>query len=93
MAGDGDGSAGTRDFTRCPTASTPTVEADLRHQIDRLKAAGITEAVAVDLTKPEFGIPVVRVVIPGLEGLDDSPDYLIGERGRRIIDLATEAAA
>ena len=26
---------------------------------------------AVDLTRPEFGLPVVRVVVPGLEGLDD----------------------
>lgn len=72
--------AGGRDFTACPTSSGRTIEQDLAHQLDRLKAAGIEQAVAVDLTRPEFGIPVVRVVIPGLEGLDESPDYVYGAR-------------
>ena len=31
--------------------------------------------VVVDLTRPELGVPVVRVVIPGLEGLSEAPDY------------------
>lgn len=72
---------GTRDFALCPSRSTRTIEEDLAHQLDRLRAVGIEEVVAVDLTKPEFGIPVARVVIPGLEGLDESPDYLYGARG------------
>ena len=40
---------------------------------------------AVDLTKPEFGIPVARLVIPGLEGVDESPDYLLGARARSVV--------
>ena len=48
----------------------------------------------MDLTKPEFGIPVVRVVVPGLEGADESPDYLLGERGLRVLGAqAMEKAA
>ena len=81
--------AGDRDFATCPTASGRTVGDDLEHQLARLKAAGIGEAVAVDLTKPEFGIPVVRVVIPGLEGIDDSPDYLLGQRAQRVLENRT----
>ncbi|ALG73987.1 hypothetical protein VY88_19495 [Azospirillum thiophilum] len=79
------GGTGRRSFSDCPTRTAPTIEADLAHQLDRLRAAGIEEAVAIDLTKPEFGIPVVRVVVPGLEGADESPDYLLGDRGLRAL--------
>jgi ribosomal protein S12 methylthiotransferase accessory factor len=86
--------AGRRPFHHCPTSIAPTIEADLAHQLDRMRAVGIEEAVAVDLTKPEFGIPVVRVVVPGLEGADESPDYLLGERGLRVLGTqAMEKAA
>jgi ribosomal protein S12 methylthiotransferase accessory factor len=40
----------------------------------------------VNLTKPEFGLPVVRVLIPGLEGTDHAPGYVPGVRGRAILD-------
>ena len=78
------GGTGRRDFAAVPGLAGRTIEEDLAAQLDRLRAAGIEEAVAVDLTKPEFGIPVVRVVIPGLEGLDSSPDYLMGARARAV---------
>jgi YcaO-like protein with predicted kinase domain len=46
--------------------------ADLRHDLDvvltRLAAAGIAQVGCVCLTRAELGIPVVRVVVPGLEG-------------------------
>jgi ribosomal protein S12 methylthiotransferase accessory factor len=86
--------AGRRSFRDCLTSTAPTIEADLAHQLDRLRAVGIDEAVAIDLTKPEFGIPVVRVIVPGLEGADESPDYLLGERGLRMLGgQAMEKAA
>ncbi|MCW2248898.1 ribosomal protein S12 methylthiotransferase accessory factor [Azospirillum fermentarium] len=80
---------GTLDFAHVPSAPADTLDADLNHQIARLQAVGIAEAVAVDLTKPEFGIPVVRVIVPGLEGVDHSPDYLLGARARAVV---TDAA-
>ena len=70
-----------------------TVEEDLQDQLARLRRVGIDEVVAVDLTKPEFGIPVVRVVIPGLEGIDDSPEYLLGDRGRAVLEGHAEGHA
>ena len=33
------------------------------------------------------GIAVVRLVIPGLEGLDSSPDYAMGARARAVAGL------
>lgn len=46
-------------------------EAVLSRLVARLAARGI-EAYAVDLTRPEFGIPVVRVIAPALQ-LDPFP--------------------
>jgi len=47
-----------------------------------LERAG-RDVVAVDLTRPELGIPIVRVVIPGLEPLFDVPGYVPGARAQR----------
>ncbi|MGE5291379.1 MAG: YcaO-like family protein [Micromonosporaceae bacterium] len=50
------------------------------------RSAGISQAVVVDLTREEFGIPVVRAVVPGLEGpIELDPSCL---PGRRAMDLA-----
>lgn len=49
----------------------------------RLAAAGYRKSYAVDLSRPEIGLPVVRVVIPGLEGPHDVPGILPGMRIRR----------
>jgi len=37
-------------------------------ELGRLRSAGVSEVVAVDLTRAEFAIPVVRLIVPGLEG-------------------------
>jgi ribosomal protein S12 methylthiotransferase accessory factor len=36
--------------------------------LDRVRGAGFTHCVAVDLTRPELGVPVVRVLVPGASG-------------------------
>jgi YcaO-like protein with predicted kinase domain len=59
------------------------VVADVRWELQRLRAVGIERVIAVDLTRPDFGIPVVRVVIPGLEWDCTHRDYLPGPRARR----------
>ena len=55
----------------------------LHFLLDRLRTVGAGEVVAVDLGKEELGIPVVRVIVPGLEGPDDHAGYVPGERARR----------
>lgn len=73
-----------RDFASVGHFEFDTFEVEVAWLADRLKAAGISQAAAVDLTRSEFGIPVVRVVIPGLEGSDHHASYVPGKRARAI---------
>jgi len=65
-----------------------TLNDDLRWEIDRLRAAGLGQVIVVDLTMSEFDLPVVKVVIPGLEGVPDGPDYVQGVRARAKLAAA-----
>jgi len=56
-----------------------TVEDDLRFVVAQLTERGFRDILAVDLARPEFGLPVVRVLAPGLEHPPD-PDVLPGRR-------------
>jgi ribosomal protein S12 methylthiotransferase accessory factor len=58
------------------------IAADVRWQLERLRAAGLSRVIVVDLTRPEYGWPVVRIVIPGLEAVSSDPDYRQGARAR-----------
>lgn len=71
-----------RDFNAVPVWGGRSLRNDLDELLARLARAGIEEPVVVDLTRRELGIPVVRVLAPGLEGVDSSPDYVLGARGR-----------
>jgi ribosomal protein S12 methylthiotransferase accessory factor len=56
----------TLDFrTRKSPCLGATFEEDLATTLDLLSAAGFPHVIAVDHTKPEFGIPVVAIVVPG----------------------------
>ena len=45
--------------------------------------AGVEQAIAFDLTQPDIGVPVVKIVVPGLEGFDHHPSwYAPGSRAR-----------
>jgi ribosomal protein S12 methylthiotransferase accessory factor len=74
------------DFHDVPTRDLDTVRGDVAWALARLQAVGICQAIAVDLTKPELGLPVTRVVIPGLEGPDkgEHGDYVPGPRARAV---------
>jgi ribosomal protein S12 methylthiotransferase accessory factor len=75
-----------RDFADVPSRECDTVRDDVEWLLQRVRSAGIRQVVAVDLTKPEFGLPVVRVVIPGLEGPDKGGrgDYRPGARAEAL---------
>ena len=51
--------------------------------LSAVSAAGVRLLAAVELTRPEIGVPVFRVVAAGLEGPSDAPDYVPGHRARR----------
>jgi ribosomal protein S12 methylthiotransferase accessory factor len=74
---------GTVDFAARPSVATPTVDGDLTVILGRLERAGIDTVAAVDLTQPELGIPVVKVVVPGLEYFSLFIGYSPGRRARR----------
>ena len=74
-----------RCFQDVPTWEGETLDADVAWELDRLVHVGIARVIVVNLTRLEFGIPVVLVVIPGLEGIglgEALGDYVPGPRAR-----------
>jgi ribosomal protein S12 methylthiotransferase accessory factor len=72
-------------FREVPSFTADDLGQDLRREVERLRSTGITRIIAIDLTRPDFGIPVVRVVIPGLEGDVRHPNYIPGTRTRQAV--------
>lgn len=79
--------AGERDFAQAPTLDSETIEMDMDWMASRLRSAGVEQVIVVDLTHEAFGIPVVRVVAPGLEGPHghEQGDFVPGRRARAVI--------
>jgi ribosomal protein S12 methylthiotransferase accessory factor len=75
-------SAGGCRFTDIPSHSAETLHEDVSWELSRLRAVGVEQVAVVDLSLPEFQIPVVRVLIPGLEGMHDAPGFTPGARAR-----------
>jgi ribosomal protein S12 methylthiotransferase accessory factor len=75
-------SARARDFRNLASRSFDSFAEECRWLLEQLAAVGCPQVLAVDLTKPQFGLPVFRVVIPGLEGPADL-DCIPGARARK----------
>jgi ribosomal protein S12 methylthiotransferase accessory factor len=69
-------------FAAVPNFVADDLAEDLHWALERLFASGIDRVIAVDLTRPDFMIPVVRLVIPGLEWDPHHPNYRPGHRAR-----------
>jgi len=78
-----------RHFQDIPTWEGETFQADVTWELDRLRAAGMTRCVVVNLMRREFRLPVVRVIIPGLEGPDHAAGYTPGRRARALTESYT----
>lgn len=50
-----------------PDVPGASFEDDAALLLQRLRANGINEVIAVDLSRPDIGIPVVKMIVPGLE--------------------------
>jgi thiazole/oxazole-forming peptide maturase SagD family component len=75
--------AAARSFADVAHVPAATIDDDVTNTLDRIKAAGVRRAILVDLTRPELRIPVVRMVVPGLEGWTDKAEANVpGERRR-----------
>jgi ribosomal protein S12 methylthiotransferase accessory factor len=82
--------AAMRPFADGVTVDNDTFEADVGWELERLRRVGIERAVLIDLTRPEFGIPVARVVIPGLESLAVANAWVPGRRARARMQARQE---
>ena len=59
----------------------------IERMVERLSAIGLDRIIVVDLTRPEFDIPVVRVIVPGLEGNPNARLYRPGRRALRAAGI------
>ena len=63
------------EFEQAAAASVDTNDflEDIHYAVARLRAAGLDRVIVVNLTREELGVPVVRVLVPGLEmyGVDN----------------------
>jgi ribosomal protein S12 methylthiotransferase accessory factor len=75
---------GARPFTSVASCAADTLDGDVDVELSRLRAVGIERVAMVDLTRPEIGWPVARVVIPGLEGIGALPGYIHGPRAATL---------
>ncbi|MDK1491314.1 YcaO-like family protein [Sinorhizobium sp. 7-81] len=54
------------DFSTIPNTSLPDVESEIELILERLKSAGLTQAIVIDMSRKSLGLPVMRVRVPGL---------------------------
>ena len=69
-------------FAEIPSFDSDTFSGDLHWVLERLADAGIRRAIAVDLSRPELPVAVVRLIVPGLEWDPHHPEYRPGPRAR-----------
>ena len=62
-----------RDFKTLPGFEFETFESEVDWLVDRLRLSGVDQVISFDLTRPEYEIPVIRIVASGLEGFDHNP--------------------
>ncbi|MGE4274453.1 MAG: YcaO-related McrA-glycine thioamidation protein [Candidatus Methanomethylophilaceae archaeon] len=55
---------------------TPYVLDDIEVTLDLLTSVGVDKVIVVDLTRPELNVPVVRMIVPGLEVYTMDPERL-----------------
>lgn len=56
-----------RDFDSITSFESDDFLDDIGHMIKNLECAGMDRVIVVDLTRSEIDVPVVRVIVPGLE--------------------------
>jgi YcaO-like protein with predicted kinase domain len=59
----------TRRFQEVPNWDSESFEDDIAWELKCLRKSGLEQVIVIDLTKEEFGLTVVRVVIPDLQSM------------------------
>lgn len=78
------------DVSALPAGSNATFEEDLVEVLARLQRLGLDRVLVFDLTHEELGIPVVRVIVPGLEGCSLLQSYARGPRARAFAEATRD---
>jgi ribosomal protein S12 methylthiotransferase accessory factor len=68
--------------------ASDTFEGDVSTILSRLASVDVKSAIVVDLSKPQIGIPVVKVIVPGLDEVGE--DNRIGPRGQQAMRGAAQ---
>jgi ribosomal protein S12 methylthiotransferase accessory factor len=74
---------GGRSFADVPHVPGQSIDADVTNVLDRIRRVGVEQAILVDLTRPDLGVPLVRMIVPGLEGWTDKVESNVPGRRRR----------
>jgi ribosomal protein S12 methylthiotransferase accessory factor len=74
-----------RNFSEIESFDSDDFLLDINYMLGKLEAAGLERVIVVDLTREEIGIPVVRVIVPGLENAAVDPER-VGQRCRNARD-------
>ncbi len=74
-----------RAFAEVPSCEWETFDEEIAWEVEQLKAVGINQVIVLNISKIELGVPVVRVIIPGLEGPSDRAGYVPGPRARAVL--------
>ena len=86
---DGLGKESRCSFSDIASASYSNILDDIHYMMQKLAEQGLEQVIVVDLTKHEFNIPVVKVIVPGLADYwtsNTSPNWnALGPRVRRYI--------
>jgi ribosomal protein S12 methylthiotransferase accessory factor len=69
-------------FSDIKTIVNDDILDDIRLILNRLKHAGLTTAIIIELTNRLTGVPVVRSIVPGVETFKITKS-VIGTRGRK----------
>ena len=75
---------GPLSFRDVPNFTADDLSEDRRWALSRVAAVGVERVVAIDLTRPDLAIPVVRLIIPGLESDPHHPNYRPGPRAQAM---------
>jgi|WetSurMetagenome_2_1015567.scaffolds.fasta_scaffold139386_2 thioglycine synthase len=71
---------GTEPYAAIPSSDSDDFAKDIQAVIAALKQQGLDRVIVADLTREEIDIPVVRVIVPGLEVFAMDPE----RRGERV---------
>jgi ribosomal protein S12 methylthiotransferase accessory factor len=71
---------GTVDYITLRSFDSDDFAKDIRFAIDALKKQGLDRVIVADLSREEIGVPVVRVIVPGLDVYAMDPE----RRGDRV---------